>query len=109
MNVASRPLIVVACLIGSAWPASLSAQSMQDLYEKAKLEKELVIYGGGPTSLYEVPARAFEQKYPGIKVTIHAGFSNVHDAKINQQLKSKTLDADLAILQTVGDYIRWKS
>ena len=84
------------------------AQSMQELYDKAKLEKELVIYGGGPTSLYEVPARAFEQKYPGIKVTVHAGYSNVHDEKINQQLKTKTLDADLAILQTVGDYIRWK-
>lgn len=27
------------------------AQSMDQLYEKAKLEKELVIYGGGPTSL----------------------------------------------------------
>jgi ABC-type Fe3+ transport system substrate-binding protein len=84
------------------------AQSMDTLYEKAKLEKELVIYGGGPTSLYEVPAKAFEQKYPGIKVTIHAGFSNEHDEKINQQFKTKTLDADLAILQTVGDYIRWK-
>src|SRR5450756_2914756 len=39
------------------------AQSMDALYEKAKLEKELIIYGGGPASLYEGPARAFEQKY----------------------------------------------
>jgi ABC-type Fe3+ transport system substrate-binding protein len=85
-----------------------NAQSMQALYEKAKQEKELIIYGGGPTSLYEVPARAFEQKYPGIKITIHSGFSNVHNEKINEQLKSKTLDADLAILQTVQDFIRWK-
>jgi len=84
------------------------AQSMDQLYEKAKLEKELVIYGGGPTTLYEVPARAFEQKYPGIKVAIHAGFSNVLDAKINEQIKNKALDADLAILQTVQDFIRWK-
>ena len=84
------------------------AQSMDQLYEKAKLEKELVIYGGGPTTLYEVPARAFEQKYPGIKVTIHAGFSNVLDEKINEQLESKKLDVDLAILQTVQDFIRWK-
>jgi len=44
---------------------------------------ELVLYGGGPTSLYEVPSRAFEQQYPGIKVTIHAGFSNVHNQTIN--------------------------
>ena len=91
------------CLAGAA-----HAQDMQALYEKAKIEKELVIYGGGPTSLYEVPAHAFEKKYPGIKITIHGGFSNVHNAKINQQLKTKTLDADLAILQTVEDYVRWK-
>jgi ABC-type Fe3+ transport system substrate-binding protein len=101
-----RVAAVVACVI--ALSCAAQAQSMQELYEKAKQEKELIIYGGGPTSLYEVPARAFEQKYPGIKVTIHSGFSNVHNEKINQQLKSKTLDADLAILQTVQDFIRWK-
>jgi len=81
---------------------------MENLYERAKLEKELVIYGGGPTTLYEVPARAFEQQYPGIKVTVHAGFSNVHNEKINRQLKAGALDADLVILQTVQDYVRWK-
>lgn len=95
-------------LLAITLPAPLAAQSMQELYEKAKQEKELVIYGGGPTSLYEVPARAFERQYPGIKFTIHSGFSNVHNQKINAQLKSKTLDADLAILQTVSDFIQWK-
>ena len=100
------PLITAVCLIG--WPASLYAQNMDTLYERARAEGELVIYGGGPTSLYEVPARAFEQKYPGIKVTIHAGFSNVHNAKINEQIKAKKLDADLAILQTVSDFHQWK-
>lgn len=103
-------LLRIAILLtgGIVVAASAHAQSMEQLYEKAKAEKELTIYGGGPTSLYEVPARVFEAKYPGIKVTIHSGFSNVHDEKINQQLKTKTLDADLAILQTVQDYIRWK-
>src|SRR5215471_15099077 len=104
-----RSLFVAAIFFCAVIASSAAtAQSMQELYEKAKQEKELIIYGGGPTSLYEVPARAFEQKYPGIKVTVHSGFSNVHDEKINQQLKSKTLDADLAILQTVQDFIRWK-
>jgi ABC-type Fe3+ transport system substrate-binding protein len=103
---------LVAVSLGvSLWIAQAEpvlAQSMREFYEKAKLEKELVIYGGGPISLYEVPARAFEGRYPGIRVTIHADFSNVHNEKINQQLKSKTLDADLAILQTVQDFVRWK-
>jgi ABC-type Fe3+ transport system substrate-binding protein len=96
---------VVAALVA---PRPLAAQSAAELYDKAKQEGALVLYGGGPTSLYEVPARAFEQEYPGIKVTIHAGFSNVHNQTINAQLKAGTLDADLAILQTVADFIEWK-
>src|SRR5215470_5232300 len=95
----SRPKGVPQLLCAASWlaalafPGSLSAQPVQDLYDKAKQEGALVLYGGGPTSLYEVPARAFEQKYPGIKVTIHAGFSNVHNRKINEQFKGKKLDA----------------
>ena len=99
---------VVAALALAAVAAPGAAQPTAELYDKAKQEGELVLYGGGPTSLYEVPARAFEQRYPGIKVTIHAGFSNVHNQTINAQLKSNALDADLAILQTVSDFIAWK-
>ena len=106
-KVASR-FVLALSLASVAFPAALLAQPTQDLYDKAKQEGALVLYGGGPTSLYEVPARAFEQKYPGIKVTIHAGFSNVHNQAINAQLKGGALDADLAILQTVSDFIDWK-
>ena len=56
---------VVAALVA---PGPLGAQSLAEFYDKAKQEGALVLYGGGPTSLYEVPARAFEQKYPGIKI-----------------------------------------
>jgi ABC-type Fe3+ transport system substrate-binding protein len=103
-----RSVLLAAASLILAWPAPVAAQSMQELYEKAKAEGELVIYGGGPTSLYEVPARAFEKQYPGIKFTIHSGFSNVHNAKINEQIKAHKLDADLAILQTVSDFHDWK-
>jgi len=105
-GVTARAAVAALALCIFAVPAA--AQTMAELYDKAKQEGELVIYGGGPTSLYEVPARAFEQKYPGIKVTIHAGFSNVHNQAINAQLRSGKLDADLAILQTVSDFIDWK-
>ena len=103
---AARPAVAALALSVLAVPAA--AETMAELYAKAKQEGALVLYGGGPTSLYEVPARAFEQKYPGIKVTIHAGFSNVHNQTINAQLKDDKLDADLAVLQTVSDFIDWK-
>ncbi len=98
----------IALSLAALMPGTLSAQTMQELYDKAKQEGQLVIYGGGPTSLYEVPARDFDRQYSGIKVTIHAGFSNVHNQAINAQLKTNTLDADLAILQTAADFITWK-
>ena len=103
---AACSLVVASAL--AMLPTMLSAQTMAELYDRAKQEGALTIYGGGPTSLYDVPARAFEQQYLGIKVTIHAGFSNVHNQTINAQLKAGTLDADLAILQTAGDFIVWK-
>lgn len=103
-----RGAFVTLCVGALCAPQSVCAQTMEELYAKAKQEGALVIYGGGPTSLYEVPARAFEQQYPGIKITIHSGFSNVHNQTINTQLKNNALDADLAILQTAADFITWK-
>jgi ABC-type Fe3+ transport system substrate-binding protein len=105
----ARPLALALLAAAAATaPLRAHAQTAQELYHKAKLEQELVIYGGGPTSLYEVPAKEFERQYPGIKVTIHSGFSNVHNQAINEQLKAGKLEADLAILQTAQDFIRWK-
>ena len=52
--------------------------------------------------------RVFEERYPGIKVTIGGGFSNVLDKKIDAQLAAGKLEVDAAILQTAADYVRWK-
>jgi ABC-type Fe3+ transport system substrate-binding protein len=99
----------LVCTIGLiGWGSSARAQSVDELYEKAKGEKELIIYGGGPAAMYEVPAREFERRFPGIKVSIESAFSNVLDAKIDAQIAARKLEADLAILQTVQDFIRWK-
>jgi ABC-type Fe3+ transport system substrate-binding protein len=41
-------------------------------------------------------------------VSITGGFSNVLDQKIDAQLEAKKLEADLAIFQTLQDFLRWK-
>src|SRR5262249_32403121 len=64
---------------------------------------------GGPTAPWEASARIFEQRYPGIKISITGGFSNVLDKKIDQQLKDNKLEVDVAIFQTLQDFARWKS
>ena len=59
-------------------------------------------------TLYESWAREFEQRFPGIKVIVKAGSSNVLDEEIDAQMKAGHLQVDMAILQTIQDYKRWK-
>jgi ABC-type Fe3+ transport system substrate-binding protein len=84
------------------------AQSNDRFYAKAKDEKTLVLYGGGPAGPYERLAKDFEQRYPGIMVSVTGGFSNVLDRKIDEQLTTKKLVVDMAFFQTVQDFVAWK-
>jgi ABC-type Fe3+ transport system substrate-binding protein len=99
---ASLIAMLVCCASGPR------VESLQDLYEKAKPEKALVLYGGGPVTQYEPFAKEFEQLFPGIKVSITGGFSNVLDKKIDSQLEAQKLEVDLAIFQTLHDFLRWE-
>src|SRR5262249_8086219 len=84
------------------------AETLDELYAKAKDEKSLVIYAGGPVTNYEPLAREFERKFPGLTVSIEGGFSNVLNQKIEQQFKDNKLIADMVLLQTAQDFVRWK-
>jgi ABC-type Fe3+ transport system substrate-binding protein len=85
------------------------AQSLDDLYAEAKNEGAFTLYAGGPTAPWESRAKAFGEAYPGIKISISGGFSNVLDKKIDQQIAERKLEVDAAILQTIADFARWKA
>jgi ABC-type Fe3+ transport system substrate-binding protein len=97
--------LIVAALV---WSAVARAETIDQLYEKAKLEKSLVFYAGGPVEPYERWAKEFQQRFPSLTVSVTGGFSNVLDDKINQQIKAKKLDVDMAFFQTVQDFVGWK-
>src|SRR5215471_9097030 len=83
------------------------AQGTDAIYAAAKAEGAFVLYVGGPTAPWEATARIFEQRYPGIKVSITGGFSNVLDKRIDKQLADGKLEVDTAIFQTLQDFVRW--
>lgn len=85
------------------------AQNIDAIYAAAKTEGAFVLYVGGPTAPWEATTRIFEQRYPGIKVSITGGFSNVLDKKIDQQIKDNKLEVDTAVFQTLQDFVRWKA
>jgi len=83
------------------------AETIDQLYEKAKVEKALVIYTGLGPGAAKALADAFEKRFPGIAVTAKGSFSNVLDTEIDQQIKDNKVTTDIAQLQTIQDYSRW--
>ena len=84
------------------------AQSLDALYEKAKSEGAVVLYTGGPTAPWDAAAKEFSARYPGVSVSVTGGFSNVLDKKIDAQLAAGKLEVDLAVFQTLQDFVRWR-
>lgn len=103
--VATRSGLLALILISG--PA-VAAETMDELYTKAKDEKTLVFYSGGPVAPYQSFAREFETRFPGISVSFTGGFSNVLNDRINAQLRDRKLEVDMAFFQTVQDFVAWK-
>lgn len=83
-------------------------ETLDELYQKAKAEKEVVFYSGGPAAPHENRAKLFTAQFPGIEVKVTGGFSNVLNEKIEHQMAEKKLAVDLAFFQTVQDFVKWK-
>src|ERR1700761_3779530 len=109
---AARVRRVAMLCIAAGWlianGSSAGAQAMTELYDKAKAEKELVLYTGGPAAPHEARAKLFMQQFPGIAVSVTGGFSNVLNAEIEKQMAAGALAVDMAIFQTVQDFVAWK-
>jgi ABC-type Fe3+ transport system substrate-binding protein len=83
-------------------------ESMAELYEKAKREQTLVLYGAGPTGSHDRWIGEFQQRFPGVTVALTSGLSNGLNRRIEQQLAAKRMETDLAIFQTIQDFGKWK-
>lgn len=85
-----------------------AGETMEQLYQAAKAEGTVVLYGGGPATWYDPWVKKFEARFPGVKVVARAGSSNILADDIDAQIKSGNLQVDTAFLQTIQDYERWK-
>jgi ABC-type Fe3+ transport system substrate-binding protein len=108
MRTTGQLLPACAVLAVFALPAA-KAETIAELYERAKAEKEVVFYSGGPAAPHENRAKLFTQQFPGIDVKVTGGFSNVLNEQIEQQMAEKKLAVDMAFFQTVQDFVKWKT
>ena len=100
-----RWTILLVVLLAAA--PSARADSLDQLYEKAKAEKSLVLYTGAGPAAAKAAADAFEKRFPGIAVTAKGDFSNRLDREIDRQVRDKKVVVDVAQLQTIQDFRRW--
>src|SRR5215475_10251643 len=103
-----KPAVMLLVASPLASLAQARAESMDELYEKAKQEQTLALYGAGPSGSHDRWIRDFQQRFPGVKVALTGGLSNGLNRRIEQQLASKRMETDLAIFQTIQDFVRWK-
>ena len=97
--------VITSLILAGATPVFAQAQ----LYPEAKAEGAIVLYAGGPTAPWDARARKFEARYPGIKMSVTGGFSNVLNKRIDAQIAAGRMEVDIAILQTVQDLVRWRA
>ena len=106
------PIAVLLAAMVVMLPPAISqsaAESLDELYAKAKAEGALHIYGGGPARLYEGWAKEFEAKFPGIKVTITGGYAGSLAPKIDKEIADRKVVVDFVTFQAVQEFIRWKA
>lgn len=92
-------------------PPEQETRSLDEIYQAALAEGgKLVVYAGGdiPDGNAAVE-QAFKARFPGIDIRIFTDLSKYHDMRIDQQLANGRLEADVAHLQTMHDYDRWKA
>jgi ABC-type Fe3+ transport system substrate-binding protein len=90
---------------------SIETKSLEELHQEALAEGgQLVVYAGGDSpNQSDGLVQAFAQQFPGMDITIITDLSKYHDARIDNQLARNRLEPDVAHLQTLQDFDRWKA
>ncbi|KHN50660.1 ABC transporter substrate-binding protein [Pectobacterium fontis] len=85
-------------------------RSLEHIYQSALKEGGVVtVYAGGDTpGQQDGIKQAFEKRFPGMKLNVIVDYSKFHDARIDNQLATKSLVPDVVQLQTLQDFPRWK-
>jgi ABC-type Fe3+ transport system substrate-binding protein len=86
-------------------------RSLDELHRAALAEGgKLVVYAGGDIpNASAALEKSFTARFPGMSIRILTDLSKYHDARIDQQLARGRLECDVAQLQTLHDFDRWKA
>jgi len=112
--IAFAATLVISVLVSLLVDRPARAHDMDALYQAAKQEGALNLYGGGPAASFTARAKKFEQRFPGITVNVVGGFSNRLTGQIDAalgysfrlyvDLKDRGVPVDDIVLMPMADY-----
>ncbi|HEX4411352.1 MAG TPA: extracellular solute-binding protein [Xanthobacteraceae bacterium] len=105
----SAAALVLIAPLAAMIASPAAAETLDELYAKAKSEGALAIYGGGPQRIYEDWIKAFDARFPGITVKLTGGYAGGLAPMIDKQIAAKKLEVDFVTFQAVQEFLRWKS
>jgi len=104
-----KMLSVIMCLSIGLFAVNVfaapSESVVQDLYENAKAEGEVIWQVLGATAMWKPMADAFEAKYPGIKVSLFSARGSQMPARIITELRANKLTVDVATCSGVDEIV----
>lgn len=107
-----RALAQAQGTLGSTKQApGIERRSLEELHRAAVAEGgDLIVYAGGDIPNAQAAVEeAFKRRFPGMNIRILVDLSKYHDARIDNQLARGKLECDVAHLQTLHDFDRWKT
>ncbi|KAK0461883.1 ABC-type Fe3+ transport system [Desarmillaria tabescens] len=111
-SVASAATVKTRCPdYGHGHSLKAESRSLDELYELAIAEGGQLIVKAGGDEAYQQNSTisAFQQRFPKMNISITVDLSKYHDGVIDRSLnQTGKAGTDVAHLQTLHDFIRWK-
>jgi iron(III) transport system substrate-binding protein len=104
--VRTAALLPFGARVASAMPAAESITPA--LIEAAKKEGKVSYYNAMDLSVVEPMAKAFETRFPGIKVAVERSGAERVFSRIAQEMASKIYRADVVNSSDAAHFIAWK-
>lgn len=96
------------CAVQAAVPEE--PRSLEALHKAALAEGgRVIVYAGGDTAGQQDGMKsAFESRFPGMTLDVIVDYSKFHEARIDNQIATKSLVPDVVQIQTLQNFPRWK-
>ncbi|KAF7954073.1 hypothetical protein EAE96_005206 [Botrytis aclada] len=114
MHFSTAGALALSSIFGSSFArvnnVPIDTSTIDELYAKAlKEDRKLVVASGGDAGAQGLGMKtAWAARFPKIALDLKVDLSKYHDSRIDRAYWSNNETVDIAVLQTLNDFQRWK-